>query len=64
MEKEIKIDERQFGCRKQRSTIDAVSKITTKVLDGFRSKEKIATIFFDINKKLMSKPTERRHLNN
>ena len=34
--KEDKINERQFGFRKQRSTIDAISKI----LDGFRRKEK------------------------
>ena len=35
---------------KQRSIIDAISKLTTKVLDGFRRKEKTAAIFFDIEK--------------
>ena len=40
------IDDRQFGFRKQRSKIDAISKITTKILDGFRRKEKTAAIFF------------------
>ena len=48
LKKEKKIDERQFGFRKQRSTKDAISKITTKILDGFRRKEKTATIFFNI----------------
>ena len=47
-----KIDDRQFGFRKQRSTIDAISKITTKILNGFRIKEKKAAIFFDIDKNL------------
>ena len=46
LEKEKKIDDRQFGFRKQRSTINAISKITTKILDGFRRKEKTAMIFF------------------
>ena len=46
----MKIDERQFGFMKQRSTIDAISKIKTKILDGFRRKEKTAAIFFDIKK--------------
>ena len=50
LEKEKKIDDRQFGFRKQRSRIDATSKITTKILDGFRRKQKTATIFFDIEK--------------
>ena len=44
------IVKRQFGFRKQRSTIDAVSKITTKIFDRFRRKEKTAVIFFNINK--------------
>ena len=35
---------------KQRSTIDAKSKITRKILDGFGKKEKTAAIFFDIEK--------------
>ena len=43
---------RQFGFRKQRSKIDAMSKYTTKFLDGLRRKEKTTVIFFD---------TERRH---
>ena len=45
-----KIDERQFGFRKQRSTIDAISKITTKTPYGFGRKEKTVAIFFDIEK--------------
>ena len=50
MEKENKIDTRQFGFRKQRNTIDAISKITIKILEGFRKKEKTAAIIFDIEK--------------
>ena len=50
LEKENKIDTRQFGFRKQRNTIDAISKITTKILEGFRRREKTAAIFFDIEK--------------
>ena len=50
LEKENKIDTRQFGFRKQRNTMDAISKITTKILEGFRRKEKTAAIFFDIEK--------------
>ena len=50
LERKKKIDDRQFSFRKQRSTIDVISKITTKILDGFRRKEKIAAIFFDIQK--------------
>ena len=50
MEKENKIYTRQFGFWKQRNTIDAISKITTKILEGFRRKEKTAAIFFDIEK--------------
>ena len=49
LEKEKKIDDRQFGFRKQRSTIDAISKIT-KILNGFGRKEITAAIFFDIKK--------------
>ena len=45
-----KIDEIQFGFRKQRSTIDAISKITTKILNEFRIKERTSAIFFDIEK--------------
>ena len=44
LEKEKKIYDIQFGFRKQRSTIDAISKI----LHEFRRKEKTAAIFFDI----------------
>ena len=43
------MDDRQFGFRKQRSTIDVISKIT-KILDGFRRKKKTAVIFFNIEK--------------
>ena len=46
LERERKIVDRQFGFRKQRSTIDAISKI----LDGNRRKKKTAAIFFDIEK--------------
>ena len=46
MEKEKRINDRQFGFRKQRSTIDARS----KTFDGFRREEKTAAIFFDIEK--------------
>ena len=48
LEKEIKIDKRQFGFRKQKRTIDAISKIKTKILNGVRKKEKTAAIFFNI----------------
>ena len=51
LEKEKKIDNRQFGFRKQRITIDAISKIVTKTLDGFRRKH-------------MTKSTGRTYLNN
>ena len=61
LEKEEKIDDENFGFRKQRSKIDAISKMTTKVFDGFRRKEKTAAIFFDIVK---AKSTKRRYLNN
>ena len=50
LEKEKEIDERQFCFKKQKSTIDAISKITTKILNGFKRKEKIAAIIFDIEK--------------
>ena len=46
MEKEKKIDYRQFGFRKPRSKIDTISKI----LNGFSKREKTAVIFFDIEK--------------
>ena len=63
LEKQKKIDERQFDFRKQKSTIDAISKITTQIPDGFRRKEKTAAIFFD-SKKAYEMSTEIRHLNN
>ena len=44
--KENKIDEREFGFRKQRNTKGTMSKIC----DGFRRKEKTVAIFFGINK--------------
>ena len=47
LEKEKKIDDRLFSFRKKRNIIDAISKLTTKILDEFRRKEKIA-IFLDI----------------
>ena len=50
IEKKKKIDERQFGFRKQRSTIDAISKIKTKIINGFRIKQRTSAIFFDIEK--------------
>ena len=50
LEKEMKIDDRQFVFRIQRSTIDEISKITANILDGFRRKEITAAIFFDIKK--------------
>ena len=49
LERERKIDDRQYSFRKQ-STSDTISKITTKTLDGFRRKEKTAAIFFNIEK--------------
>ena len=44
-----KIDDRQFGFKKK-STLDSIPKITTKILKGFRRKEKTAGIIFDIEK--------------
>ena len=49
MEYKKKIDNKQFGFRKQRSTIDAISKVT-KIIDRFKRKEKAEAIFFDIEK--------------
>ena len=43
-------NKRQFGFRKQRSKIDIISKITSKIINGSRRKEKIAAIFFNIKK--------------
>ena len=42
-----KKDDKQFNFRNQRSTIDVLSKVTTK--NGFR-KQKMAIIFFNIKK--------------
>ena len=47
LEKEKKIDDRQFYFRKQRITVDAISKI---FLNAFRRKEKTAAIFFNVKK--------------
>ena len=63
LERERKINDRQFGFRKQRSTIDAISKITTKILDGFRRKVKQQQYSL-ISRKIMTKLTEIRHKNN
>ena len=57
-----KIDDRQFGFRKQKSTIDAIAKIT-KVLVEFRRKEKTAVSLL-ILRKPMIKSTEIKHFNN
>ena len=46
MEKKKEIDDRQFAFRKQKSTIDAISKIVYRL----RRKEKTAAIFFNIEK--------------
>ena len=54
LEKEKKIDDRQFGFTKQRNTIDAISKI----IDGFRRKQQQ---FSSISRKPMIKSTEIRH---
>ena len=35
---------------KNRSTIDTISKLTTKIIEGFKRKEKTAAIFFEIKK--------------
>ena len=50
LEREKKIDDREFGFKKQRSTTDAISKIGTKFLDGITRKEKTTAIYFDIEK--------------
>ena len=63
LEKEKKIDDRQFGFRKQRSTIDAISKITTKFLSKFKRKDITKAIFFDIEK-AYDKVNIHRHFNN
>ena len=46
LEKIEKIDNRQFCFRKQKSIL----KIITKFLNGFRRKEKITAMYFDIEK--------------
>ena len=48
--KKKKLDDRQFGLRKQSSTIDAILKIIIKILDGFRRNKKTVAMFFDIEK--------------
>ena len=63
LEKEKKIDDRQFGFRKQRSTIAKISKITIKFLEKFRRKEKTAAIFFN-SKKVYDKNNRVKHWNN
>ena len=45
LKKEKKIDDRQSI-----DTIDAISKITTKLLNRFKRKEKMVAIFFNIEK--------------
>ena len=40
--------------------MDAISKIITKIIGGFRRKEKTAAIFFDVEK-AYDKSTKRRH---
>ena len=48
MKKVNKIDYGQFGFRKLGSIIDAI----TKILNGFGTREKITTIFFDYQESL------------
>ena len=43
-------NDRQIGFRKRRSTIEAISKLTTKILNRFLKNEKTVAIFFDIDK--------------
>ena len=58
-----KIVDRQVGFKKQRSKADAMSKKTTKIIDGFRKKKKTAVIFFYIekayNKIIKNKPLKQ-----
>ena len=49
LELKNKTDEEQFGVRKDRNTIDAIYKITTRIIDGFSRKEK-QQHFFDVKK--------------
>ena len=58
---EKKIYERKFDFWKERSTIDAISKITRKIQDGFRRKEKKAAIYF-INVKAYDKVNREKTL--
>ena len=61
LEKEGRIDERQFGFIKQRSTIDTISKITIIIINGFRIKQRTSAIFFDIEK-AYDKINREKHL--
>ena len=59
-----KIDDKQFGFRKQRNMIDAISKIKFKILDGFekkRRKQLQSTLKF---RNPITKSTEIKHMNN
>ena len=60
LEKERKKDDRKFGFRKQRSTIDAMLK--KKILDWFRRKEKTTAIFF-YTEKTYNKINRKKLLN-
>ena len=64
LEKEKKIDDRQFGFKKQRNTINAISKITTKILDGFRRKKITPVFLFYIEKVYDNVNREKKHLKN
>ena len=44
--KRKKIENRLFSFRKRRSTIDSIPKITTKILDWLKIKDKKAEIFY------------------
>ena len=58
------INDRQFGFRKQRNTIDTISKITTKIIDGFKRKKKEKQQPSSLtSRKHMTKSTEKRHWN-
>ena len=47
----------QFGYRKQRCTLDTISKLKTKILDGFRRRKKATAIFIDF-----AKSAERKNM--
>ena len=63
MEKEKIIDARQFSFRKQRSTVNAISKLTTKILDGFRRRRKQLHSSLTLRKPMIQS-TEIKYLNN